>query len=111
MYGDFVNQDRFALGFTYKAKKNIRKYWDAVQYMAGANFDTGYLEIDGKRINNAAISFGISLPIENTFSAVNISYSYGQKGKITNSLIKEDYHKLTLNLNLDGIWFVKRKID
>jgi hypothetical protein len=110
-YGDFVNQDRFALGFTYSAKKNIRKYWDRVQYAMGANFDNGYLEVDGKRINNAAISIGLSLPIENTFSTLNISYSYGQKGKISDNLIKENYHKLSLNLSLDGIWFVKRKFE
>ncbi|MBS7252629.1 PorV/PorQ family protein [Flavobacterium branchiicola] len=111
LYGDFVNQDRFALGFTYKPKKNIRKYWDRVQYAMGANFDNGYLEIDGKRINNAAISIGLNLPIENTFSSLNISYSYGQKGRISDNLIKENYHKLSLNLSLDGIWFVKRKIE
>lgn len=111
LYGDFVDQDRFALGFTYKATKNIRKYWDRVQYAMGANFDNGYLEIDGKRINNAALSIGLSLPIENTFSTLNISYSYGQKGRISDNLIKENYHKLSLNLSLDGIWFVKRKIE
>lgn len=111
LYGDFVNQDRFALGFSYSSRKNARKYWDAVQYSTGLNFDTGYLEVDGKRVNNAAISFGISLPIENTFSCVNISYSYGQKGRISDNLIKENYHKLSLNLSLDGIWFVKRKIE
>lgn len=111
LYGDFVNQDRFALGFTYSAKKNIRKYWDRVQYATGVNFDTGYLEVDGKRVNNAAISFGLSLPIENTYSSLNISYSYGQKGRISDNLIKENYHKISLNLSLDGIWFVKRKIE
>lgn len=111
LYGDFVNQDRFALGFTYSSRKNARNYWDTVQFATGMNFDTGYLEVDGKRVNNAAISIGLSLPIENTFSAVNISYSYGQKGRISDNLIKENYHKISLNLSLDGIWFVKRKID
>ncbi|WP_133507322.1 OmpP1/FadL family transporter [Flavobacterium chryseum] len=111
LYGNFVNQDRFALGFTYSAKKNIRRYSDRIQYSAGANFDTGYLEVDGKRINNASISFGLSLPIDNTFSALNISYSYAQKGKISDNLIKENYHKISLNLSLDGIWFVKRKFE
>jgi hypothetical protein len=111
LYGNFVNQDRFALGFTYSAKKNVRRYSDRIQYSAGANFDTGYLEVDGKRINNASISFGLSLPIDNTFSALNISYSYGQKGKISDNLIKENYHKISLNLSLDGIWFVKRKFE
>ena len=111
LYGDFVNQDRFALGFTYRKNKNIRSYSDRIQYATGVNFDTGYLEVDGKRVNNAAISFGVTLPIENTFSAVNISYSYGQKGRIGDGLIKENYHKLSLNLSLDGIWFAKRKIE
>ncbi|MEO8534605.1 MAG: aromatic hydrocarbon degradation protein [Flavobacterium sp.] len=111
LFGNFVNQDRFALGFIYKAKKDMRKYWDRIQYSAGASFDTGYLEIDGKRINNAAISVGLSLPIENTFSALNISYSYGQRGRVSDNLIKENYHKISLNLSLDGIWFVKRKFE
>ncbi|MDR7209202.1 aromatic hydrocarbon degradation protein [Flavobacterium piscis] len=111
LYGDFINQDRFAVGFSFRSKKNIRKYWDRIQYGTGLNFDTGYLEVDGKRVNNAAISFGVSLPVENTFSVINISYSYGQKGKIGDGLIKENYHKLSLNLSLDGIWFVKRKIE
>ncbi len=111
LYGNFVNQDRFALGFTYSGRKNVRKYWDRVQYAAGANFDTGYLEIDGKRINNAAISIGLTLPIENTNSSLNISYSYGQRGRISDNLIKENYHKISLNLSLDGIWFVKRKFE
>lgn len=111
LFGNFVNQDRFALGFIFKAKKDTRRYWDKIQYSAGANFDTGYLEVDGKRVNNAAISVGLSLPIENTFSALNISYSYGQKGKVSDNLIKENYHKISLNLSLDGIWFVKRKFE
>jgi hypothetical protein len=111
LYGSFVNQDRFALGFTFKAKNNIRKYSDRIQYGAGINYDTGYLEVDGKRINNAAISFGVTLPLENTFSAIHFSYSYGQKGRISDNLIKENYHKISINLALDGIWFVKRKIE
>ncbi|KAF2329444.1 PorV/PorQ family protein [Flavobacterium daemonense] len=111
LYGNFVNQDRFALGFTYSAKKDIRRYWDHVQYAMGANFDNGYLEVDGKRVNNASVSIGLSLPIENTLTTLNISYSYGQKGRIANDLIKENYHKLSLNLSLDGIWFVKRKFE
>lgn len=111
IYGEFVNQDRFALGISYNAKKNIRKYWDRVGYSAGVNYDNGYLEVDKHRVNNASVSIGLNLPIENTFSSLNISYSYGQKGRIANDLIKENYHKISINLSLDGIWFVKRKFE
>ncbi|MNE11828.1 hypothetical protein D3C80_1046020 [compost metagenome] len=80
-------------------------------YAAGLNFDNGYLEVDKQRVNSASISIGLNLPIDNTFSSLNISYSYGQKGRIANDLIKENYHKISFNLSLDGIWFVKRKFE
>jgi len=111
LYGTFVNQDKFALGFSYSRLKQPRNYLDRIQYATGLNYDRGYLEVDNQRINNMSFSIGVSLPLENTFSALNISYSYGQKGKISDGLIKENYHKLSLNLSLDGIWFVKRKIE
>ncbi|MNF35946.1 hypothetical protein D3C84_168290 [compost metagenome] len=111
LYGTFVNQDKFALGFSYKKLKFNRSYFDRIRYAAGLNYDTGYLEIDNQKFDNKSISIGLSLPIDNTFSALNVTYSYGQKGRISNSLIKENYHKLSLNLCLDGVWFVKRKIE
>tara|TARA_R110000868_G_scaffold58472_5_gene180675 strand:- start:1331 stop:2569 length:1239 start_codon:yes stop_codon:yes gene_type:complete len=110
IFGNYLNQDKFALGFSYSKTKSIRSYFDRIQYATGINYDSGFLEIDNKRINNLSFSVGVSLPIENqTFSTLNVSYSYGQKGSISNGLIKENYHKLSLNLCLDGIWFVKRK--
>ncbi|MNX52932.1 Outer membrane protein transport protein (OMPP1/FadL/TodX) [compost metagenome] len=111
LYGTFVNQDKFALGFSYKKLKFNRSYFDRIRYAAGLNYDTGYLEIDNQKFDNKSISIGLSLPIDNTFSALNVTYSYGQKGRISSSLIKENYHKLSLNLCLDGVWFVKRKIE
>ncbi|OUL62710.1 OmpP1/FadL family transporter [Flavobacterium sp. AJR] len=112
LYGDFVNQDRFAFGVSYKSKKNARKYVDRIGYGTGINYDTGYLEVDNQRVKNVSFSLGLTLPLEsNSFSTLNISYSYGQKGKIGDGLIKENYHKISLNLSLDGLWFVKRKID
>lgn len=111
LFGSFVNQERYAFGLTYSTKKNVRKYWDRVGCAAGISYDTGYMEVGGNRVNNASFSIGLNLPVDNTFSSLNVSYSYGQKGKIANDLIKENYHKISLNLSLDGIWFVKRKIE
>jgi hypothetical protein len=42
---------------------------------------------------------------------LNLGYSYGQRGQISNGLIKENYHLLTLNLSFEGIWFKRRKIN
>lgn len=111
LYGSFVDSNRFAMGFLYKKPKERLSYFDRVQYSGGFNFDTGSLEVNNKKIEDKSISIGLSLPIDYTSSALNISYSYGQRAKISGGLIKENYHKLSLNLSLDGIWFVKRKIN
>jgi hypothetical protein len=111
LYGDFTDQQKFALGFSYQKSNESRKYFDKIRFATGFNYDTGYLEIKNQKIDDKSFSLGVSLPFDRNSSALFISYSYGQKGKVTSSLIKENYHKLTLNLNLDGIWFVKRKIE
>jgi hypothetical protein len=111
MYGSFSNQEKFALGFSFQKAKLSRNYFDRIKYGAGVNYDTGYLELGNKKIEDKNFSIGLSLPLDQLSSALFISYAYGQKGQITNSLVQENYHKLTLNLNLDGIWFVKRKVE
>lgn len=111
MYGSFSNQEKFAFGLSYQKAKLSRNYFDRIKYGAGVNYDTGYLEVDNKKIEDRNFSIGVSLPLDQLSSALFVSYAYGQKGQITNSLVQENYHKLTLNLNLDGIWFVRRKLE
>lgn len=111
LYGKYSNQDKFGLGFSFRKTGRMNSYFDRIHYYAGINYDTGFLEIDGQKINSAALSIGLGFPLERTKSFLNISYSYGQKGKITSDLIKENYHKVGINLSLEGIWFVKRKYE
>ena len=110
--GTYVNQDFFGLGLQYAAKKSIPKFFDRLEYRAGFNYDNGYLEVNDQRIQNQSINLGIGIPLNSySNSMINIGYSYGSKGQITNGLIKENYHLLSINLSLEGIWFQKRKID
>jgi hypothetical protein len=111
MYGSFSNQEKFSFGLSYQKTKLSRSYFNRIKFATGVNYDTGYLEVDNKRIEDKSFSIGVSLPLDQLSSALFISYAYGQKGQITNSLVQENYHKLTLNLNLDGTWFVRRKLE
>jgi hypothetical protein len=111
IYGDFKNQDKFALGLSYFKNEKSIKYSDRIHYFSGINYDTGYLSINNKNINNLSFSVGIGIPLDYTKSLLNITYSYGQKSNIGNDLIKENYHKIGINLSLEAIWFVKRKFN
>lgn len=111
IYGESKNQDKFAMGLSYFKKERSINFSDRIHYYSGINYDTGYLTINNKNINNMSFSLGVGIPLENTKSLLNITYSYGQKGNIGNDFIKENYHKIGINLSLEAIWFVKRKFD
>ncbi|OUS00954.1 hypothetical protein A9Q86_09400 [Flavobacteriales bacterium 33_180_T64] len=109
-FGDYINRDVFGIGLQYLTLKSNFKYLNTIQYRAGINFDNGNLLIDNTRLNNYGINFGLGLPInQNSNSMINLNYSYGQRGTVSNGLIKENYHVLSINFSLEGIWFVKRK--
>lgn len=110
--GEYVDQDIFGIGAEYTPEKNSVKYWKRIQYRTGFNYDNGYLSIGGNKINNFSLTIGTGLPIGRfSNSMLNIGYSYGQKGLISDNLIQENYHTLSLNFSLEGIWFIKRKLN
>ncbi|SHI54489.1 Long-chain fatty acid transport protein [Mesonia phycicola] len=111
--GKYTDQDFFGLGVEYIPNENSLKYWEHIEYRAGVSYDNGNILVnDEETVDNYALSLGIGLPLRSTkHSMINISYSYGQKGKISNSLIKENYHLISVNLSFEGIWFVKRKLN
>lgn len=111
VYGEFKNQDKFSLGLSYLKKEQSFYYLDKIRYYSGFNYDTGFLSINNKNVNNIRFSLGVGIPIESTKSALNINYSYGIKGTVGNQLVKENYHMIGINLSLEAIWFVKRKYD
>ncbi|MBP0905209.1 hypothetical protein ACFSKN_17955 [Mariniflexile gromovii] len=110
--GTYVNQNLFAMGLQYAAEKKVSKFFNNLEYRVGYSFNDGNLEVNNQRIKNSSMSLGIGIPLDPyTNSMINIGYSYGSKGQITNGLIKENYHLLSINLSLEGIWFQKRKYD
>ena len=111
--GTYTNQNTFGVGFQYaNPEKRVSKFFKNLEYRIGYNYNDGNLKVNDHRVQNSALNLGIGIPFNNgTNSMINIGYTYGNKGQVTNGLIKENYHLLSLNLSLEGIWFQKRKID
>ncbi len=110
--GSYIDQDVFGVGLTYKKEGRNLNYGQRIAFRTGYTYDTGNLRVGGNSINGQQFTFGIGLPTSyRSGSMVNLSYAYGTRGKIDNSLIKENYHMLTLNLSLLDNWFLRRKIN
>lgn len=110
--GSYVDQDIYAIGLEYIKDSTSYKYSQRISYRLGFNYDNGYLTIGDNKVEGYNITSGIGIPTNRgTHSMINLSYSYGSKGILQNVIVKENYHLLTLNLSLEDLWFVKRKIN
>jgi hypothetical protein len=109
--GRFVDSNVFSFGIE-KFNNSEFVFKNRFRYRIGYNFDDGNLSINSRKISSSSYTAGIGIPIgTNMKSYLNISYSYGSSGLISNTLVKENYHMLTFNLDFADHWFMKRKYD
>ena len=110
--GTYIDKDFFGVGADFTPGGNHLVYANHIRYRAGFNYDSGNLIVAGNPVSNFALSLGLGLPTKTgSNSMFNLMYSYGTKGQVSDGLIKEKYHLLSLNLSLEDIWFLKPKFD
>ena len=91
--------------------RSITSYFKRVTYRAGLRYDVSGLVVNNKEINNFGITFGLGLPLGNSFSNLNLGFELGRRGTTDANLIEESYFKVNVGLSLNDRWFVKRKIN
>ncbi len=111
--GRYTNSNIIGVGLEYFEKKEEGfRQKNRYRYRLGYNFDDGNLKVDGNKISNSVLTAGIGVPFGKSYNTyLNISYSYGTKGVVSNTLIRENYHSITLNLSFEDIWFRKILFD
>lgn len=110
--GTFVDCSILGVGAQYVNVTALRpSYLQRFQYRLGATVDNGYLDVDGVRVKNLALTTGVGVPLGSRKSFLNISYSYGQRGVVSTKLIQENYHAFTVNISLEDLWFIRRKFE
>ena len=108
----FTDASSYKLGGYFIPNYNsISNYWSRATYRAGVRFEETGLQLNGEDITEFGISFGMGIPVGQTsaFSNANIGFEYGQRGKTTSGLIKENFFSVSLGLSLNDKWFQKRK--
>jgi hypothetical protein len=107
-----TDQRRISAGFEYIPEAfSIRSYVKRIKYRAGIHQENSYLKINDKQIKELGISLGVGIPFPKSKSTANFAVEFGKKGTTKDNLIKNNYAKLSLYLNLYDYWFVQRKFD
>ena len=84
-------------------------------YRMGLRYSQNPYKINGNAINEKAISFGYSQPIEtnktyHVFSNINVSVEFMQRGSKTKNLL-ENFFSAYVGLTINDKWFVSQKYD
>ena len=98
-------------GFYTPGYNSLTKYWKRVTYKAGLYYKNTGMLIHDNQITDFGITFGLSLPALRRLSNLNLGVEIGQRGKITNQLVKEKYVNFHIGLSLNDRWFIKHKIN
>ena len=94
---------------------SYNSYFKRVDYRLGVNYDKTYIKIGNQDIKQmgASIGFGFPLPSANglSFYKINFTTEIGQRGTLTDNLVKEKYINFHLGFTLNDKWFRKYKVD
>jgi len=87
-----------------------------MSYQFGFIYQDTYLNVNNTDIKSHAVTLGLGIPLPhdratNAFYKVNISAEIGQRGTISNGLVKENFVNLHLGFTLNDRWFQRFKFD
>lgn len=102
-------------GFEFIPKYDaFNNYLKRVKYRIGARYKTSYLTVNNTEINEYGITFGLSLPMKRTDTALpglNFGVEYGKRGTINAGLVEEKFVNFNFGITINDRWFIKRKYD
>ena len=107
------DEETFALGLEIIPNYRSANFYPArIKYRLGTSYKKEYLVAPGgEQLSDFGITFGVGLPLKRSKTSFNLAFEWGQRGTISNRLVKEDYLRFTMNLTLHEYWFMKRKFD
>ncbi len=108
----YENSVRYTLGGYYIPKyTSYTSYLSKVTYRGGFRYENTGLLVFGQRINDYAMTLGLGLPLNGTFSNVNLGFEFGKRGTTNAGLIEENYTNISLGFTFNDEWFKRRKIN
>lgn len=112
----FAYQDSYKIsfgGWYLPNNNNFRNYLSRVVYRYGAYYEKGNLLLNGKNINQFALTAGVTLPFENknTSNSMDLGIELGKRGTLDNNLVRQNFINFRVGINFSDRWFMKRLYD
>lgn len=93
----------------------VSGYLNRMEYRFGLQYDKTYVKIANTDIKQMSASIGFGFPFSSfsrgTFSKLNFTAEVGQRGTLSNNLIKENFVNFHMGITLNDKWFYRFKFD
>jgi hypothetical protein len=108
----FKNNETYALGFEIiPNRRSLKSYFGLVSYRFGVHYTDSYIKIGNESIKDYGVTFGFGFPLRRSSTYINLAFDLGRRGSVSNTLIEEDYAKLSLSFSMFSKWFYKQKYE
>ena len=107
----FRDSWKISAGYAYFGNENAEAYPGMIGFRMGLHFQEHYLVVKDEPVANWGGNLGISLPVSDGRSLVNLTYSYDRMGTLQNNLILHTAQKIQLDIVIRDIWGRRRKFD
>ncbi|HEY3403282.1 MAG TPA: hypothetical protein VGK59_07850 [Ohtaekwangia sp.] len=102
---------RFSAGYMYKGNPESQTYLGMTSLRTGFYVQNYHLNIKGNNFPAWGVSMGISIPVFDGKSSINLTYLLDQLGTTNDNLILQRSQKLMLDVVIRDLWGIKRKFD
>lgn len=104
------NAWRVAIGGQYSPRHtSISSLAKRMYYRLGFRYTNSYLSLYNTPINEYGISFGLTIPLKKSRTAIDLGFEYGKRGTTDNDLIQENFLNFSVGFSIHENWFHKRK--
>lgn len=117
---------RINTGFEYVADKYNQNFFRRIRFRAGLSYSNSYLNVNVTDPVNSqtlgigsfkeyGLNFGLGLPFHDLrtghISMLNIGFGYTKQKPDSDFMVGQDMFKISLNMNVNELWFFKRQFD
>ncbi len=102
---------RFAFGYMRKGNPDAITYWGSMSLRAGLHLENYYLQVRENVLPWWGFTAGISMPMFDNRSSVNITYSFDQVGTLNDGLILQQSQQIMLDIIIRDLWGIRRRFD
>ncbi len=107
----FQDTWKLSMGYMYKGNPDAMNYLGAVSLRTGFHVQNYYLRLKNTDLPWWGICAGISMPMFDNRSSINLTYSFDQVGTLKNGLILQSSQQIMVDIVVRDLWGIRRKFD